>query len=170
MTNKEISQAIRKALKEAGYDRKDISVTSKYVGYSSRFDVIIKNPMIKISDVEKIADQWESVDRDPATGEILAGGNDYVFVKYEYGILEAAAADLIPIAENVFNNPKYDGKAICEKDGKRLHINIRDKWERIITEFDDVEVYTYKPNKYNRSAKDLAVAVWQFKNLGTIYV
>lgn len=170
MTNKEISQAIRKALKEAGYTNKDYSIKSRYCGYSSSFDITIKNPAVRISEVEKIAKKWQSVDYDHATGEILMGGNDYVFVQYAYDVYDDVISELLPMAEKVFNNEKYSGKAIAAIDGKQVHINITGRNESILTEFTDTEeAYTYRLNYWIRSAKDLAIAIWRFKNIGTIY-
>lgn len=170
MTNKEIAQEIRKALKENGYSRKDISVRSSYIGYSSRFDVSIKNPLIRYSEVKEIVKRYENYERDIASGEILEGGNDFVFVSYEYGIFDDVIAELLPDAEKIFNNENYNGHMIAETENKHLHINILNRYESVLGEFDKGEKFTYKPIYYIKSVRDLAIALWRFYNIGTIYV
>lgn len=169
MTNKEIAQEIRKAIRECGYSRKDISVKSSYVGYSSKFDVIIKNPLIRLSAIKDIVKRFESYERDIASGEILEGGNDYVFVSYEYGIYDDVINEVMPDAEKIFNNENYNGHIIAETKNKHLHINILDKYVSVLGEFDKGEKITYKPTYYIKSVRDLAIALWRFYNIGTIY-
>jgi len=78
LTDKEIAKAIRKELKEKlGYTSRQISVRS----YGSSVDVVIKEESIDKEAVEKIAYPFEEVDRCEVTGEVLAGGNTFVFVK-----------------------------------------------------------------------------------------
>ena len=172
MTNKELSQAIRKDLKNNGFTSKDISVRVRDSLYDTSVKVTIKNPFIKISDIEKIVNKYEEIDRDQRTGEILAGANTYVFVEYEYGIMKEAAADLIPTAEMVLNNKeKYSGHKIADNGYSECHITHYEGNEWILSEHSKTEntVYSYKPTYWIRCANDLAVAMFRFKNLGSIY-
>lgn len=81
MTSKEKAKAIRTALKEAGITSKQVSVKHRYCGYSSSYHITIKDGNISEMQVEDICKRFESVDYDERTGEILEGGNDYVFVE-----------------------------------------------------------------------------------------
>lgn len=81
MTSKERSKAIRAALKEAGLTSKQVSVKHRYCGYSSSYHITIKDGNISQMQIEDICKHFESVDYDERTGEILEGGNDYVFVE-----------------------------------------------------------------------------------------
>lgn len=87
MSNKELSQLIRKTLKENGYTSKDVSVRVRAALYDTSVNITVKNPLVRLSEVEK-------------------------------------------------------GKS---------------------------DKYTYKPTYWISSAQDLAVAMWRFKNTGTIY-
>ena len=78
----EKTTAIRAALKKAGFNARQVSVKHQCGGYSSAFYVTIRNAEIKKADIEKIVNPFKSVDYDEHTGEVLAGGNDFVFVRY----------------------------------------------------------------------------------------
>ena len=172
MTNKELGNAIRKELKAAGITSKDVSVRVRDSLYDTAVNIKIKNPKIKKSKVEEIAKKYQSVDHDERTYEILAGGNTYIFVDYEYGVVEEAAAELLPIAEMVLNNKgKYSGHKIADNGTKSVNINHYEGNEWILFESDNKEtgVYAYRPTYWIKCANDLAVAMWRFKNLGTIY-
>lgn len=80
MSNKELGQAARAALKEAGYNLKDISVTAKYAGYEQVLNVRIKSADINADEVSKIAKQFRQVDYDEVAQEVLAGANTFVSV------------------------------------------------------------------------------------------
>jgi len=82
MTDKEKAKEIRALLKKKfGLTSRDVSVRSR-----SSIDLEIKTIkalMIK-SKIEKESSQFERIFRDHATGEILAGGNTFVFVSIEW--------------------------------------------------------------------------------------
>lgn len=172
MTNKEMNTAIKKELKEAGYNTRDFSVTVRDAGYETSIRVYIKNAYVKKEEVEKLLRHWESIDRDERTYEILSGGNTFLFVQYEYGVLEDAAAPLLPISEKVLSNPeKYSGHKIADNGKKEAYITQYDKysWTLHEREKENSGVYAYTPTYWIRCANDLAVAMWRFKNIGTIY-
>lgn len=76
-------EMIIKALENAGYKhRKDFTVSVTYPGYETSYHIKVRNVNISLKAVEKIARGFESVDYDERCMEILAGGNDYVWVKY----------------------------------------------------------------------------------------
>lgn len=123
MSNKELSQLIRKTLKESGFTSKDLSVRVRAALYDTSVNITIKNPLVRISEVEEIVKRFSEVDYDEHSGEILAGCNVYVHCQYEYGIFKDAAADLLPAAEMVLSNKeKYSGHAIADNKEKSVHI------------------------------------------------
>lgn len=82
MTNSERLAAIRQALKEHGYSNRKVGV--RYDGYAVW--LTIKDLAIDIKEIEQLAKGYESYERDDFTGEILSGGNTFVFVNYAYGL------------------------------------------------------------------------------------
>lgn len=87
MTSTEKAKAIRAALKEAGITSKQVSVKHRYCGYSSSYHITIKDGNVSELQIKDICKRFESVDYDDRTGEILEGGNDYVFVERDQKIL-----------------------------------------------------------------------------------
>lgn len=172
MTNKELAQAIRKELKNNGFTTKDVSVRVSDSLYDTAVNVKIKNPLAKISDIKKIVNKYEEIEKDQRTGEILSGANIYVFVEYEYGIMEKAAEDLILIAEMVLNNKeKYSGHKIADNEMAECYITHYEgnEWTLLESPKTESKKTTYRPTYWIRCASDLAVAMFRFKNLGTIY-
>lgn len=97
-TCREVTNAMKAALKKASIDTRFISIRHKWCGYSESYRVEIKTEAIDREKVRRICNNFESIDRDERTGEILAGGNTYVWVDYcwdirkkEYGYGEVAA-------------------------------------------------------------------------------
>ena len=84
MTASEKAKAIRAALKEAGFTSRQVSVRHRYVGYSSSFNITIKDGNISEMQVKNICKRFESYETDERTGEILEGGNDYILVDRDY--------------------------------------------------------------------------------------
>lgn len=159
-------------MKAVGITSKDASVRVRDSLYDTAVNIKIKNPRIRVSEVEKIARRFEKVDHDERTYEILAGANTYIFVDYECGVIEEAASELLPIAEMVLNNKeKYSGHKIADNGKKSVNITHYDgnEWTLIEWENEKTGTYIYHPTYWIRSARDLAVAMWRFKNIGTIY-
>lgn len=77
------SSLIRAALKKAGFTARQVSVRKEQGGYELVFYVTIRDKRIDKAEVEKIVRPFKSVDYDERTGEILAGGNCFIFVSYE---------------------------------------------------------------------------------------
>lgn len=116
MGNKERSKAIRAALKEKGITSKQVSVRSGYCTYSSYTDITIKDMSVRINDVKRICNAFESVRYDEYSGEILAGGNTYIQVQYDYNTLnEAIEKQLATVKELIKNIDKEQIK--FEKNG-----------------------------------------------------
>ena len=88
-TNKEIGAEIRAKIKAAGIPARSVSVRVQYAGYSTSINVRIKDISVGRKQVEKIAKEYRDVSYDERSGEILEGGNTYVFVDYDYEMMTA---------------------------------------------------------------------------------
>lgn len=88
---KEEAVAIRTALKkELGLSSRDVSVKSSYGGMSSSVKVNIKTlkALQLKSKIENIGSGEESYQTDDASGEILGGGNTFIFVEIDWKFRE----------------------------------------------------------------------------------
>lgn len=84
---------IRQTLKARyGWTSRDVSVRAESYSMGSSIHVRIKNPAVAIEPVRAIAMQSEDISRDERTGEILSGGNRFVYVSYTADALTALAA------------------------------------------------------------------------------
>lgn len=170
MTKKELSQTIRKELKSAGFTSKDVSVRVRAALYDTAVDITVKNPLVRISKVKEIAKKFSEIEYDERTMEILAGCNVYVHCQYEYGIFNDVSAPLVPIAESVFNSEKWNGRKIAENDNTEVHIIKINSVESRLYEIEKAkEHWNFTDYYIIHNAENLAVAIWRFKNLGTIY-
>lgn len=171
MTNKELGTAIRADLKKAGYNSRDISVRVSDAGYSTRVNVKIKTPAVYLRDVEKQLRKFESIDRDEVTGEVLMGGNVYVFVEYDYNVKdlipaeynERAAAILADIGDK-------DGCTISNSgdNSARLAVinmaNYGDRGYRVVRNADGEQ----QTKRHVWDAAGLAWAMYDFEKFGRI--
>lgn len=73
---------MKKALKEAGYDLRKISIRHHFAGCSDAYNVIVDSTEYDLGEIGKLLRKFESVDRDEITGEVLAGGNTFVNVSH----------------------------------------------------------------------------------------
>lgn len=104
MTNKEMSKAIQEKLKAAGIPRAAYRIRVQGCGYSNSVHIYVKDLAVSIDEVKRIAYQYESIDRDERTGEILEGGNTYVFVEYDFDTLQAAQEKYLAQAEGIYGH------------------------------------------------------------------
>lgn len=85
-TCREVNRAMKEALRKAGIDTRFISIRHKWCGYSESYHVEIKDEKIDRKLVEAVLKNFDEIDRDERTGEILEGGNTYIFVQYCWDI------------------------------------------------------------------------------------
>lgn len=168
MTNKELSQAIRNDIKKIGYTSRQISVKVRDCGYSTSVHITIKDATINIHDIEAVALKYKSIDRDQRTYEILEGCNTYVFVKYEYGVLEDAAKALIPICENVLSNNKYHNRTIAKNDNTCVSLVIDDELGSSVVMHSYNNKYSPLKRVWIHSITDFAIAMFKYKTYGSI--
>lgn len=101
------AQQVKAALKAAGFDTRKISVTSSYPGYEEVVNVQIKDVFINLEAVEAIAYKFREVAYDERCQEILAGGNTFVRVQYEYNTLSDAITALVPFASDIIKQVNH---------------------------------------------------------------
>ena len=82
MQTKEHAAEIRKALKSKGITSKQVSVRTSLYSMGSSIRATVKDPGIEIETVREIAESHQRVRYCEASGEILSGGNMFVFVDY----------------------------------------------------------------------------------------
>lgn len=75
---------VKKLLKAVGIDPRLIRSRLHTYSMGSSLNVQILDRSIDRGVVEKALKHFESYDLDEATGEILCGGNDFVFVTYAH--------------------------------------------------------------------------------------
>lgn len=107
------SKEIKKYLRENGIDTKNISVKGSNCGYSENFNITIKDINIDIEKVRDLVKTFESYERDERTGEILEGGNTYIFVNYDYNTLKLANEKYNNVVLNIINSKL---KEHCKED------------------------------------------------------
>ena len=103
MTNKERSAAIRSVLKKLGYNSKQVSVRSGFCGYSDYTYITVKDVKANIKEIEKACKNFQSVDYDLASGEILEGGNTYIHVQYDYSAMDNAINNELENAASIIS-------------------------------------------------------------------
>lgn len=172
MTNKEAGAVVRKALKDAGIAARDCSVTVRDSGYNTAVRVKVKNPRVKLEDVRNVVNQFEEIDRDERTGEILSGCNVYMFVEYADGIFDELGAEYMDEAREIIRRTL---------DPQRVDCTVAKRGADYLTTFNDGRqlglhqgtdgANEYRPHKWHNVdyPQSLAVDLWRFYELGTIY-
>lgn len=169
MSNKELSQTIRKELKASGFTSKDVTVRVRSALYDTAVNITVKNPLVRLSEVEEVAKKFSEIEYDERTMEILAGCNVYVLCRYEHGIFNDVTAPIVPIAEKVLSSEKWDGRKIAENEEKEIHLVKINSTESRLYEYQKSEERQFPDSYIIHFAEDLAIAMWRFKNIGTIY-
>jgi len=153
----DLGTLIKDALKKAGYKvPSQISVRKRS---ASAYDVEIKSLDIDKDEIEKIVSKYENIRYDERTGEILSGGNTYVFVNYDYGMMNKERERLRKLEEETIqkclNNDGY-----YTKIGKGLEIMlISDNNDPIMP--DGVFSYLYKLNGKEYRVKNGILSIWR---------
>lgn len=119
MTNKERGKAIREELKKAGYTSKQVSVRSRNCGYSDETRIYVKDLSCDINAIRNICEKFERIDYDQYTGEILMGGNTYIFVEWDWETIHNATESKMEEAEKVVDEIE-SGKEIFSNEKSRF--------------------------------------------------
>lgn len=123
LSNKELGAKIRADIKAAGIPARAVSVRVSDAGYETAVRVKIKDINVDRAVVERVAKRYSEVDRDERSGEILAGGNTFVFVDYDYDVLKNATEQYLEQAQAVIDSvkePCVGVDAATRPDGSRL--------------------------------------------------
>lgn len=119
LSNAELSKAIQERLKKAGIEKKSYSISAKNSGSSTSVAIKVKNLAVRIGKVESIAKGYESYEVDQANGEILQGGNTFIFVSYDRDVLDNESQKFMQKASEIFGHGFAEVMA-REQDGTRL--------------------------------------------------
>ena len=116
------SKEIKNYLKENGIDTKKVSVKELPSSYSQAFQITIKSSDIDIEEVEKLSQHFKNYETDERTGEILQGGNTFVFVEYDYNTIKEVNQKYNDVVidimqEKLTQHCKYDIDAWNNGDG-----------------------------------------------------
>ncbi|MCR0262480.1 hypothetical protein MKC73_01020 [[Clostridium] innocuum] len=162
MTNREINLSIKKELQEHGISPRKVSVKISDHGFSSSIHVKIKDPHINRSEVRAILLHHQEYERDEHTGEILEGGNTFLFVEYQEGIFEEAAEQWAATARGVWMSKEettriFNGLFLIDHEHSGA-LEIRQQ--------DEKENCTYKVHSFSQ----LCEFLYKFSEFGTIAV
>lgn len=83
MDTKKLKEEIKKRVKELGYKlNREVSVRNCSGGYDTAFSIIFKINVSeeKLIEMKKKISEFSNIDRCEVTGEILSGGNTYIFI------------------------------------------------------------------------------------------
>ena len=157
MTNKELRVAIKEELKKAGF-KKGYTISIKDCLYDTSIRIKISDPTIARKEIEKVMYKYQEIDRDERTGEILSGGNYYVFVEYKDGIFDEVAREYEATARGAMLEKNeivnlFDGLYLLNIDG-RTEIRQQNEKERC-----GFRVH---------GLKELSIFIYKFAKFGTI--
>lgn len=86
------AKEVKEFLKSKGIETRNIRVSS-----GSSIEVKLLDPKLDFDQIEALLkDEFESYQRDEATGEILSGGNTFVFIEYDYDLVKEVQEELRP--------------------------------------------------------------------------
>lgn len=130
MDRKEIAKAIRAELKENGITNKQVGVTSKSALYDDVVRVNIKDLKVSYNLVNTIASKYKLISYDQANGEILAGGNMYINIQFDYESILKAKKDYLQKAEEIITQgEKYkENESMTVFEKNNLTILYQSKW------------------------------------------
>jgi len=131
------TESIRKEIKAMGYNSRTVSVRSD----SNSINVVLKK-LIAIKPIKKICNKYKSIERCERTGEILSGGNTFVFVEYDYDMLKNEEEMRHEIAKKIIE------KTTSSKYYENIALN-----EKIIVKFNGEEAFVRLQNNENNSVQ-----------------
>lgn len=171
MSNKELGAKIRAELKAEGIPARAVSVRVSDAGYETAVRVKIKDIGVDRAVVERIANRYREVDRDERSGEVLAGGNTFVFVDYDYDVLKSATEKYMAQAQEIIDSNKEPGvgvDAATRPDGTRLvyFFHAPNSTYNTVNIYDKDGNYDYENRYTAHNAYYLAQALALFNALG----
>ena len=157
------AKEVKKVIKENGIDTKKISVRCSIEGYEEVIRVTLKDIMLPIEKIKTVVSEaFEVVGYDEYSNEILAGGNKFVFVEYDYEIYQEAVNAKLEEAEaklkELENQPKTYGYELASKNSLVIYGN--KETDQIIVE-DKTD--RSKRSWYNITKDDMARALLELE-------
>ncbi|EIV99884.1 hypothetical protein [Thermoanaerobacter siderophilus] len=174
MAAREIAEEIRKNLKKHGITSKQVSVRAKTYLLDKSIEVRIKDLKVSKKLVEAFAKKYEYIRWDDYTDDILAGGNTYVTVDFDYKTLREKAEKFRNTARKILKEKdKYKKDKLmrlAEKEDLMLlyqphhngtypHIKLCKRNEQSCI-LDNIESY-YAADEYGLS-EALAILAYQY--------
>lgn len=160
------SKTVLTALKMNGID-KGVTVRHKWFSGGDSFDLTIRSPYIDKRKVETIAKQYQDYDVDERTGEILLGGNTYVFADYADDVFDEVSKPYLPQAEESFKKFRGKKEGLIEPINDDINVSstgISDTQGNPVLEILDKRTYSrrrvYDP-------QDMAKYLFQIKQFGS---
>ena len=153
------AKEVKKVIKENGINTKKISVRCSIEGCESVIRVTLKDVMLPIKQIETVVHEaFEVVSYDEYSNEILAGGNTFVFVEYDYDTYHEALNAQMEKAETKLreleNQPNNYGYELASKGNLIMYGN-KETDQIIITDKTDRS----KRSCYNITKYDMACAL-----------
>ncbi|MCE5003694.1 hypothetical protein KJJ36_15125 [Staphylococcus pseudoxylosus] len=148
----DIAKNLRKELKnELGYNNRKVSV--KQSGLETLI-VSIKDYTVSYQKVKSITDNFESIDRDEATGEILVGGN--VFIRIE---IESVDPKVLKLSKEIMEDVEHSNSEVKQYEmDNYLFIVINDNIEkRIQIKRNNIVVDRFIVRSTEQLAKEIAL-------------
>ncbi|RIM88973.1 hypothetical protein BU107_04420 [Staphylococcus xylosus] len=148
----DIAKNLRKELKnELGYNNRKVSV--KQSGLETLI-VSIKDYTVSYQKVKSITDNFESIDRDEATGEILVGGN--VFIRIE---IESVDPKVLKLSNEIMEDVEHSNSEVKQYEmDNYLFIVINDNIEkRIQIKRNNIVVDRFIVRSTEQLAKEIAL-------------
>ena len=100
------AQEIRDELKIKGWNSRKVSVrVHSYSGGSSIY-VTVRDPAVPFAEVKEIAERCQVIRRCEVTGEILSGGNRFVFTEMTDKVRDALAAPYVEAVRKAVESAK----------------------------------------------------------------
>ena len=94
--SKQKAAEIRSQLKTLGYTSRDVSVRSDH----NSLDITIRRNGLKVKAIRDIANGAEKIDRCDFSGEILSGGNTYVFIRFSDDVRDSMTTLVKKLADD----------------------------------------------------------------------
>lgn len=150
MLVKEVAKKIRKKLKEEKITCRQVNVRSEKCCYSSQaVQIFIKDLSVSRKEIENIAYQFQKINRNKYSGEIIPGNNIFIDVFYDPDVLEKHTNKKLDIAEKIILKYKNLDEGVGVEIGKNdtFFINYYPKKQSDLNEL--IGVYK-RPKEYEK--------------------
>jgi hypothetical protein len=151
MDTKVIRQELKK---ELNYNARQVSVKSELGGYSYSFIFTIRDKNVNYDKVNEFAHKYKSVSRCEYSGEILAGGNTYITVRFSDKLKEEMENKHFPKLKEWVDNVDKNNSIVFDDIEVVYH-----------TELNEIRTYNRKTNDMDRFYTSNEVSDWTLKDI-----